>query len=60
MELAQHRVMENGVGEEMEGETSARVPLRERRVYPAHPSCLVRKRAYIFDGKITRFPISEP
>lgn len=49
MELAQHRVMENGVGEEMEGETSARVPLRERRVYPAHPSCLVRKRAYIFD-----------
>ncbi|KAG5114012.1 hypothetical protein JHK82_037281 [Glycine max] len=50
MELARHRVMENGVGEEMEGETSARVPLRERRVYPAHPSCLVRKRAYIFDG----------
>ncbi|RDY10578.1 zntB, partial [Mucuna pruriens] len=48
MELAQHRVMENGVGEEMDGETSASVPLRV--IYPNHPSGLVRKRAYIFDG----------
>ncbi|TKY71540.1 Zinc transport protein ZntB [Spatholobus suberectus] len=50
MELAQHRVMENGVSEEMDGETSAQVPLRERRIYPTHPAGLVRKRAYIFDG----------
>ncbi|XP_061370852.1 uncharacterized protein LOC133313481 [Gastrolobium bilobum] len=50
MELAQHRVMENGVAEEMDGETSAQVPLRERNVYPSHPAGLVKKRAYIFDG----------
>ncbi|XP_027362757.1 uncharacterized protein LOC113870330 isoform X2 [Abrus precatorius] len=50
MELAQHRVMENGVAEEMDGETSARVPLREHRIYPMHPAGLVKKRAYIFDG----------
>nr|KYP48492.1 Zinc transport protein zntB [Cajanus cajan] len=50
MELAQHIVMENGVGEEMDGETSARAPLKEHRVYPTHPAGLVRKRAYIFDG----------
>ncbi|QCD76610.1 uncharacterized protein LOC114188037 [Vigna unguiculata] len=48
MELAQHRVMENGLGED--SETSARVPLRDRRVYPGYPAGLVRKRAYIFDG----------
>ncbi|KAK7331781.1 hypothetical protein VNO80_28521 [Phaseolus coccineus] len=50
MELAHHRVMENGVVEEMDGETSGRLPLRDRRVYPGNPAGLVRKRAYIFDG----------
>jgi len=50
MELAQHRVVQNGVAEEMDGETSARLPLRDRRVYPSNPAGLVRKRAYIFDG----------
>ncbi|KAK7328065.1 hypothetical protein VNO77_22161 [Canavalia gladiata] len=50
MELAQHGVMENGVAEEMDGETSAQVPLRERRIYPIHPTGMVKKRAYIFDG----------
>ncbi|XP_014519039.1 uncharacterized protein LOC106776183 [Vigna radiata var. radiata] len=48
MELAQHKVNENGLGED--SETSARVPLRDRRVYPGNPAGLVRKRAYIFDG----------
>ncbi|CAJ1961388.1 unnamed protein product [Sphenostylis stenocarpa] len=50
MELAEHRVMENGLPEVIDGETSARVPLREGRVYPCNPAGLVRKRAYIFDG----------
>ena len=50
MELAQHRAMVSGVVEEMDGESSAEMPLRERRIYPSHPVGLVRKRAYIFDG----------
>ncbi|KAL1336160.1 hypothetical protein HN51_030576 [Arachis hypogaea] len=50
MELAQHRAMVNGRVEEMHGESSDQVPLRECRIRPSHPVGLVKKRAYIFDG----------
>ncbi|WJX26406.1 hypothetical protein P8452_15331 [Trifolium repens] len=46
MELARHRVMENGGAEEMDVESS----MDEHRFYPSHPFGLVKKRAYIFDG----------
>ncbi|KAI4296466.1 hypothetical protein L6164_036422 [Bauhinia variegata] len=50
MELAHDREMMNGEAVEIDISPSADVPLREPRFYGSHPSGLVKKRAYIFDG----------
>ncbi|KAI4299192.1 hypothetical protein L6164_032673 [Bauhinia variegata] len=50
MELAHDRAVLNGEAVEMENSPSADVLLREPRFYGSHPSGLVKKRAYIFDG----------